>query len=645
MGVALYRSAIGLVILAALLTLLGQRFLPPFALTERWLADFRIATLAVPESPRDDIVVVTINEDTLRQFPYRSPVDRGFLADVIATIDSKGAQAIAVDLLFDQPTEDAKDLRLARQLVSSRARILVAFAGVDEGLTEEQAVWLSNFVPPELRTFANLAKDPLDGTARWIYPGKQWDGVFVSGMASALANVSIDPKATLPAIRWRSATNDHPFGFVAFPAHLVELLPASWFANKMVLIGTDISLADRHRTPFSTIRGGDAGLMPGVLVHAQEVATLLDPRPARELSLAANAAVTLLAALVAALIFRLSWGLPLRIILAGGLIALGWVSAFAMFRYADLQVPLLAPTVAFALAAWGLEVIGHRDAQQNRRFLKQAFAQYISPELVEQLLANPNMLSLSGERREMTFLFSDVANFTPLAESMDAATLTKVLNDYLDGVCAAVFANGGTITDFIGDAVFATFGAPVPHADHRLRATACAGAIDRFSRDFQARMNQQGISFCNTRIGIHSGIATIGNIGSSRHFKYAPVGDAVNTASRIEGLNKYFSTSICLSETSLTDGIRSLCRPIGHVVLKGRKSALAMYEMMQEDVARESWVEDYRRAYSLMEADDPAADKSIGDLAALRPSDGLIAYHLERIKCGKRIPLIVMADK
>lgn len=644
-AIALYRSAAGLVLLAAALALLGQGFLPPFALTERWLADFRVASLVKPQAPHEDIVVVTVNEDTLRLFPYRSPLDRGFLAGVVGALDAKGARSIAIDLLFDQPTEEGKDQALARQLAATHADIVVAYAGKAEGLTPEQIAWQENFVPQRLRALANLAKDPLDGTSRWIYPGQGKDGAFIPGMSFALARRAVDPDAPLTPIRWRAPTTDNPHAFKVYPAHLVPLLPPSWFKDKIVLIGTDITLADRHRTPFSVMTGGDAGLMPGVLVHAQELATLLDHLPDRDVTAQTNAAITLLAALVAALIFRLPWGLFARALLAGGLIILGWAGGFALFSYADLQLPLLAPTVAFCLAAWGLEVIGHRDAQQSRRFLKHAFAQYISQELVDQLLADPDMLSLSGEKREMTYLFTDVANFTTLAESMDATTLTRVLNDYLDGVCAAVFAQGGTITDFIGDAVFATFGAPLPHADHRQRATLAARAIDRFSRDYQARLNLQGIPFSHTRIGVHSGIATIGNIGSARRFKYAPVGDAVNTASRVEGLNKYFGTRICMSETTVTEELLPQCRPIGRIVLKGRKAPLEMFELMQEDVAGEAWVESYRQAYARMEANDPAADPALAALAALRPDDGLVAFHQARLNGGKRVPLIVMADK
>jgi adenylate cyclase len=648
---ALYRSAVGIVVAATVLALLGQSFVPPFALTERWLADFRIATLVAPEPPHEQIVVVAITEETLGLFPYRSPVDRAFLSTVLSALAAKGAAAIGIDLLFDQPTETVKDQMLAEQLAASTVPVVVGFAEEGDGLTAAQAEWLRAFVPPPQRAFANLAKDPLDGTARWIFSGRDGgDGVRVPGFARALAEQtgggvpSIDD-TDLAGIRWRSPAGDGPHAFKVFPAHLVPVLPEAWLRGKIVLIGTDISLADRHRTPFSATTGGDAGLMPGVLVHAQELATMLDERPAREVRPAVAALVTLAAATLAALAFRLPWGLSMRVVLAGGLVTLGWAGGFALLRHGDLLVPLMTPTVAFALAAWGLEVVGHRDAQQSRRFLKQAFAQYISPELVDQLVADPKMLSLSGEKREMTFLFTDVANFTSLAEGMDAATLTRVLNDYLDGVCAAAFTHGGTITDFIGDAVFATFGAPLPHADHRQRATACAQAIAVFSRDYQHRMNQQGIAFSHTRVGIHSGTATIGNIGSARRFKYAPVGDAVNTASRMEGLNKYFGTRICLSETTLTDDIAPLCRPIGRIVLKGRSQPLGVFEMLEAGCESAPWLADYRRAHALLEADDPAALPALRALAALRPDDGPVAFHLSRAEAGTRVPLIIMADK
>ncbi|MBI5166072.1 MAG: adenylate/guanylate cyclase domain-containing protein [Magnetospirillum sp.] len=639
----LFRSAASIVAAAALLALLGSRVLPPLALTERWLADFRIATLVPSEAPHDDIVVVAIDEETMRLFPYRSPVDRAFLATLLRALEAKGAKAIGIDLLFDQPTEPDKDAALTAALAAAQRPVVVAFAAEADGLTAEQAGWLRAFLPEGLRGHANLAKDPLDGTVRWVFPGR--DGQ--PGMAAALAaRVGRETQvAEGTEIRWRSPAAGLPHAFKVFPAHLAALLPAAWFADKIVLVGTDISLADRHRTPFSLTAGGDAGLMPGVLVHAQGLATLLDRRPSRSVSEAAGAALTLAAALLAALAFRLPWGLTVRLGLAGGLVAAGWIGAFALFRFHGLMVPVMTPTLAFALAAFALEVLGHRDAQQSRRFLKTAFAQYISPELVDQLVADPSMLSLSGEKREMTFLFTDVANFTSLAEGMDASTLTRVLNDYLDGVCAAAFAHGGTITDFIGDAVFATFGAPLPHPDHRQRAMACAREVAAFSRDYEIRMRAQGVPFSHTRIGVHSGTATVGNIGSTRRFKYAPVGDAVNTASRLEGLNKHFGTRICVSETTLLPELLSACRPIGRVVLKGRTVPLGVSELLDDSPESLVRAERYRHAYALLEADDPGAEGELAVLHAERPDDGLVAFHLGRARAGQRTPLIVMTEK
>lgn len=638
------------IVMASVLAVLGYVHVPPITMTERWLADFRLSMLAQPlDQPSGQIVVVTVTEDTLKLFPYRSPLDRAFLAALLGQLQAKGAKAIGIDLLFDQPTEPDKDAMLAAGLASAQVPVLVAFARQMDGLTDDQVSWLADFVPPANRALANLGKDPLDGTARWVFMGRQDDTGWMDGLAPALlkrAGLPLSVKDTvMPAIRWQVPSTDFPQSFQVFPAHLVPVLPAAWIKDKVVLIGTDISLADRHRTPFSSVRSGDQGLMPGVLIHAQAMASLIDGRPDRQVGLAATILICLGAAILAVLAVRLPWGLSARLGVAVGLVGAGWALGFALTRHADLLVPLVAPSLSFGLAAWGLEVVGHRDAQQSRRFLKQAFAQYISPELVDQIVADPSLLSLSGEKREMTFLFTDVANFTTLAEGMDAATLTQVLNDYLDGVCAQAFIHGGTITDFIGDAVFATFGAPVPHVDHRDRALACALGIARFSRDFQARMQQRGIAFSHTRIGLHSGFATVGNIGSARRFKYAPVGDAVNTASRMEGLNKYFGTRICVSEATLTPSMRDHCRPMGRIVLKGRSQALGAWELLEEGQAGWESRAQYRDAYALLEADDSRADPLLGLLASHHEDDLLVRYHLDRVACGQRVPLIVMADK
>lgn len=615
---------IALAVLMSVAALTARALLPPLTLAEQWLADFRLARLAPPEPIHPDIVVAAITEDTLRLFPYRSPVDRAFMAATVRILEARGARAIGMDMLLDQPTEPSKDQALREALAQARIPIRVSYAGQAEGLNPTQIAYLDNFLPPTLRGQANLAKDPLNETVRWIFPGKDGGVGLVPALAGAISDVAT-PTGLMP-IHWR-LTDGGP-AFRTIPAHALALVPEGWIRGKIVLVGNDVTLEDRHRTPLSA---AGAETMAGVHVHAHALATLLDRRSGRETPEAWVATLTLATAILGASMAWLSWPFMLRLAGAALLLAAGWAAAFLLVRQGGPILPLMTPSLAFALATWGMEAIGHRESQRHRRFIKQAFAQYIAPELVEQLARDPKMLSLSGEKRELTFMFTDLAGFTAVSEGMDPAEITALLNEYLDGICSAVLAQGGTITDFIGDAVFATFGAPMIQPDHRERAIACARAIDAFAEDFRQHHAERGLGGAFTRIGIHTGTATIGNIGSRHRFKYAPVGDAVNTASRLEGLNKHFGTRTCISGPALPEAERAYARAIGPVVLKGRQQALEVFELLPATPAE---AERAARWQAMTGADLTA-------WVSQNPSDGLAAFRLAHADSAE----IVMTEK
>lgn len=629
-----------LALVMAAVALLGRASLPPLALAEQWLADFRLARLAPPLPTHPDIVVAAITEDTLRLFPYRSPVDRAFLAGLLGALEAKGARAVGMDILLDQPTEPEKDEALRQALASARIPVRVSYAQAADGLTADQSAWLDAFLPPAQRGLANLAKDPLDDTARWIFPGRaDGQGGFQPGLAPALAGDvgAAAARASLLSIAWRPGAP----AFRVIPAHLVPLVPQAWLSGKIVLVGADVPLEDRHRTPFSAGAAAGSDTMAGILVHAHALATLLEGQGEEGAGWGGPAALTLAAALAGAGAALLSWPLAARLAGSLAVVGAGWAAAFWLVRQGGPALPLVTPTLAYALAAWGMEVVGHRDTLRHRRFIKQAFAQYIAPELVEQLARDPASLSLRGEKRELTFLFTDLAGFTQMSESLEPEAVTAILNDYLDGICAAVLAQGGTITDFIGDAVFATFGAPVAQPDHRERAIACARAIGRFSEEFRARQARQGMSFGETRMGLHTGQVVIGNIGSRHRFKYAPVGDAVNTASRLEGLNKYFGTRICISAPALPEAERAFARPMGGVVLKGRGQALEVFELLDRNPAQAERAAEWLATFEALPGDGQALERWAAD----HPGDGLAAFHLERRRQGLAPGPIVMTGK
>ncbi len=285
------------------------------------------------------------------------------------------------------------------------------------------------------------------------------------------------------------------------------------------------------------------------------------------------------------------------------------------------------------------------EGLKERQRIRDLFGKYVPNEVVDQLIAEPGAFGAGGERREISLLFSDIAGFTTLAEGMKPVEVLRLLNAYLEEVCATVHAHDGVIVDFIGDAVFAIFGAPIARPDHARRAIACVRDMDRVASAFAAERNAEGIAFGATRIGVHTGVATVGNFGSSDRLKYSAAGDIVNTTSRLEGANKYFGTRLLASRLVVDAAGDRDWRPLGRLVLKGRSAELAVVECLPPELAAQDWVEAYRRAYALIEQGSAEAEPALRALAAARPDDSVVRFHLARIERGLISAVIEMAEK
>ncbi|MGE0806920.1 MAG: CHASE2 domain-containing protein [Burkholderiaceae bacterium] len=410
----------------------------------------------------------------------------------------------------------------------------------------------------------------------------------------------------------------------------------------IVLIGTSAKgLMDLRFNPLGMP-------IPGVEAHAQLIEQIRQGQPLNRPAWAE--ALELLAALVGGALVAgvaLSGG-PLRsagfaALLAAALCIASW---FAFRDHALLLDPAM-PVMALLASYLTAGITRHLAAERRQRWVRNAFSRYVSPNLVAHLIENPEQLVLSGRRQTCSFIFTDLADFTALMERIDPAEAVATLNTYLDGMIRIVFRHEGTLDRIIGDALAVVFSAPIEQADHRQRAFACALELHRFADSYVAQLLERGTEFGRTRIGVHAGEVIVGNFGGSTLFDYRALGDAVNVASRLEGLNKHLGTSICVSEEIRNAVPEAPMRPVGRVVLKGRTQALRVYEPLLDDFGLPAAGPDldYQEAYDLLAGHDMAAIGAFRRLAAQRPDDGLARFQDQRLREGDRGDLIVMFEK
>jgi len=631
---------------AAVITALATRNLAFLSNLENVAADIRVAAFQQPLPQSKDIAIIAITEETLSRFPYRSPVDRAFLAALLKQLEAKGAKAIGLDVLLDQPTEPAKDASLARTIRELKTPLFISYTNTPGLVNEDQLDFLNAFVPKEFRAAANLATDAFDGTVRWIFPGETNPDMPASFPRKAVAFMGKPlPPAQQYEIAWRPGPDAETPPFPSYPAHAVAALPSEWFQNKLLLIGATLSITDRHRTPMAIVYDDARGMMPGITVQAHSISQLLEGRQAQRPTATGTLFFCLLFALIGVVIGLLKKSIAFNFTTGTTVLTVLWVGGILGHAYGLPLYPLLAPSLALALSLWMMDTFIGKAERKQKEFIQGAFSRYVSPVVVEQLVANPQALSLTGKRQEASFIFTDIAGFTTLSEKLASDRLSDLLNAYLDGACGIIQRHEGTVDKFIGDAIMAVFNAPLPQEEHQERAVRCALELDAYAEAFRETQNKNGIPLGVTRIGVHSGVATIGNFGSQSRMDFTALGDTVNTASRTEGGTKYFGTRICCT-ANIVEGCKTLrFRPIGDIVLKGKETAVPLYLPAGENASDQKLYTDYMAAYTLLQRNDRAAVDAFQALHAQYPTDPLVSFHLERLQSGSISTHIVMEEK
>jgi adenylate cyclase len=381
----------------------------------------------------------------------------------------------------------------------------------------------------------------------------------------------------------------------------------------------------------------------GVYLHAIAVNNILRGDGLEVLAPRIRALFALPLALVMALA-TISLGLP-GAIMTSLLSAAAWTISAVLLFDQNLILPLLLPLMAGFLSL--VLVLGLRFVflDKDARFLRKAFSSYVAPALVDQLVKHPDKLKLGGERREMTFLFTDLAGFTSLIEQQDPDEAVYLLNAYLDQMTQIAKRHGGTIDKVVGDALCVIFSAPLDQSDHAKRAVDCALEMDLFASGFAMEQQAEGIPFGQTRIGVNSGSAIIGNFGGNEFFDYTAHGDAVNTAARLESVNKQFGTLLAVSGETVRRCPDFSGRLIGHLILKGKTQATEVYEPICNEAEQSELFAKYASAFDLLEREEAGAKAAFSALAKEFPDDGLTQFHLSRLNSGQTGAVIELQSK
>jgi len=473
--------------------------------------------------------------------------------------------------------------------------------------------------------------------------------LFVNSLEAGVQNVQIGDEANKVVIPtnakgeiWLHYSDDRTNRFISAAQVLDATAGAAQFKNTIVLVGTSVlGLFDLRYDPWGE-------LIPGVKVHALALEQILSgqyldrPFSAREDEAWALLLSVLLAGLVA-LKARFWVSAVVTTTLLFALLGGAWYAFTVEHLLFDAFNPALAVLLSFILASGAHHLVTERE----RRWVRQAFSRYVSPNRVAHLMAHPEHLRLSGRRQVCSFVFTDVAGFTSLIESRDPAQVVSLLNEYLEGMLEIVFKHEGTLERIMGDAVAVLFSAPVPQADYRQRAVDCALEMDVFASAYAQRVQSQGVPWGHTRIGVHCGEVIVGNFGGKALFDYRALGDPINTAARLESVNRHLGTRVCVSQ-AIMDGCAGVpVRLVGRLVLKGKQQALQAYEPLVATAASLCAAPaDYASAMALLQSGDaPAALAAFELMAIQHPHDPLVALHLQRLRDGALDDQIVMTEK
>jgi adenylate cyclase len=597
-------------------------------------------SLAVPRIGDERIVILAIDEPSFQELRVQWPFPRSLHARLLQRLHADGAAAVGFDVIFADPSNDADDAAFASAISAAAPVVLASSQELLE--SGNAAMWTAVLpIAPLLAAGAIPADTGLDPDEDYVVrrqPGNPQ--TFSAELARLTPGNPPGPQRAADLIEYlgpRGTIDTRSY----YQAVLPGLLPQGFFKDKIVLVGRTTrsavelrnARADTFNSPFAAGQGDR--LFPGVEIQATLLANRLAGGGLHTLSSGWGLALIVVLGTLLALAGTGSHpGLAVAFaaVLAAGVAALSW----ALFSVQKLWLPPVFPVAALLALSAATGLLNYLALRQRGLHVRRMFSQYVPPEVVARLVEQPDLMRLGGEAREVTLMFTDLAGFTAMSERLSAEQTVEVLSAYFDAMSSIVHRYQGTVDKFIGDAIMAFWGAPLADAAHAEHAVRAAIDMQAAMPALLEQLRSRGLPPIAMRIGLHTGRAAIGNVGSSTRFSYTAIGDAVNLAARLEGANKAFGTEILLSQSTASRLPPDLpLRPLDDVVVKGKTEPVRVFTPCADAQLRE------RSAAALTAFCERHWDESEAQLRAilkLHPADSAAVRLLKRISELRALP-------
>lgn len=591
------------------------------------------------------ITIIGIDEASFAQIGKRWPWPRTLHARLLERLAQSGAAVIFFDVVLSEKASPAEDAAFSVAIHTAGNVVLAADHAYQETASLRQ--WMRVDPLPEFieaGAVSGLATAQIDGDAVMRrFPDMQdslWRQVInvlqrlrpdlglAGGVPQRAMVRHLGPAHTFPYVSYYQVLNGDPS------------IPEDFFQDQIVLIGRDVraspdvgsAQSDLFATPFL---GMSQLMTPGVEIHATLIENALTDAAIAPFENTTTAVVLVVLVLLAMPALRRwhPWWSGTWIAFLAVLVA---ATSYWLFSAKSQWLPVLSTLLSLLLMYVGMGLNSYFAERQRATQIKGTFSKYVATEVVEQMIANPDLVRLGGERRELTLLFSDLAGFTSMSERLPPETVARVINLYLTEMTRIIIQHGGTVDKFIGDAVMAFWGAPLDDPAHALHGVQSAIAMQLAIDRLQTSFAEMGAGKVGLRIGVHSGPAIVGNMGSEERFDYTALGDTVNLAARLEGVNKFYGTRILLSGNTadLLKGELRM-RLVDSVRVKGKAQPVDILTPCDDEKLIElsdAALDAYQRG------DWPAAVSGWQAVHAYAPDDSLPSVFLLRIEEFQREP-------